>query len=339
MKEKSRFTGEPMNYPKGSLVMVKHGFMRPGHGYLVGECWGVGHRPFELDCTITKHWRHYLVTERLPSEKRDLADLRSGKIKRFSFKVSLPRRSDQPTWAQREIQTIFLTEGQPISAEWTNSYPPDFKWARQKAIQQTEHDIKEISDDIEHLGKAIASWKYSPDRLAPKEKSLTEGQAIRQWFNSNAAELRKLRAPSGGPGKGTNFYDWAGSFPQTLAWTAMRTGGWNPSYYKYIRSAYEVLTGAKPLAFERAPRPGDVISREKTEKLAAQKAKVEAREAVQKIKTDRADKTKSKAAADIEMFRKAYAEVFANDKLMTALRGARRYNPYTQDAGHAGDLV
>lgn len=332
MKEKSRFTGEPMNYKPGSLVMVKHGYERPGHGYLVGECWGVGHPPFQLDCAITKHWHRYLVTVYLPGKKKDLADLKSGKIKEFGFQVYLPRRPGEPTWKQRETKTIFLTEGKPIPPEWTNSYEPDFPSARARAIKQVSGDIEEITRDIAHLAKAIAGWKYSPDALKPKEKPLTEGQAIRKWMDGSTAELKKLKAPEGGPGRGSTFYDWMNTFPRTLAWVAMRSGARNPSYYKYVRETYEKMTGAKPLLAERASRAGEVISREKAEKQAAREAKVAAREAAVKAKTERADKGRGKAAEDIETFRKAFAEILANDKLLAAFKTAKKYNPYTNES-------
>jgi hypothetical protein len=293
MKEKSHFTGEPMNYPKGALVMVKHGFTRPGHGYLVGECWGVGHPPFQLDCTITKHWLRYLVTDLLPDKKRKLSDLKSGKIKRFSFEVSLPLRPGEPSWAKRTTRTIFLTEGAPIPAEWTNSYEPDFKRARMMSIMNTEGDIREISADIVHLGKAIASWKYSPEQLGPKEKPLTESQTMRRWVETaDWREFEKLPSPRG---DSKTFAEWARR--------VLRPSGMSdrvpPSHYVSIREAYEKATGAAPLRVDRPARESEVVSREVAEQRSAREAKLAARQAALVEKTERANKRNSKALVDI----------------------------------------
>jgi hypothetical protein len=289
--------------------MVKHGFERPGHGYLVGECWGVGHPPLELDVKITKHWRQYLVAEALPGERKHLADLRSGKIKEFLFTV---RIRDRNAYGLREEKTFFLTEGEPVPADWPNpQYPPDFKWARKSKITETERAIKEIEADIVHLGRVIASWKYSPEKLQPKTKGLTEGQSIRAWFEGAHAELSKLPAPSSGPGKGANFYDWAMSFPRTLAWVSMG-GVRKPSYYKFIREAYEKVSGAAPLSFERGPRPPEILSREAAEKQAARDAKAVAKATAMAQKSERAAKMSAKALEDIAKigayWNKAYFE-------------------------------
>jgi hypothetical protein len=37
-----------------SAVMALHGYNRPGHGYIVGRCWGGEHPPYELSCEATK---------------------------------------------------------------------------------------------------------------------------------------------------------------------------------------------------------------------------------------------------------------------------------------------
>jgi len=36
------------------VVMALHGYNRPGHGYVVGKCWGGDHEPYELGCSATK---------------------------------------------------------------------------------------------------------------------------------------------------------------------------------------------------------------------------------------------------------------------------------------------
>jgi hypothetical protein len=40
--------------------MVHHGYERPGVGYIVGDCHGVGFEPFEVSCEGTKSWLNVL---------------------------------------------------------------------------------------------------------------------------------------------------------------------------------------------------------------------------------------------------------------------------------------
>jgi hypothetical protein len=35
-------------------IMALHGYNRPGHGFVVGRCWGGDHAPYELSCEATK---------------------------------------------------------------------------------------------------------------------------------------------------------------------------------------------------------------------------------------------------------------------------------------------
>lgn len=40
--------------------MVHHGYERPGYGYIVGDCHGVGFEPFEISCEGTRSWLNQL---------------------------------------------------------------------------------------------------------------------------------------------------------------------------------------------------------------------------------------------------------------------------------------
>ena len=46
--------------------MVLHGYKRPGHGYIEGDCVGVGHPPYELSCELQKKlvvdYTHHIAT-------------------------------------------------------------------------------------------------------------------------------------------------------------------------------------------------------------------------------------------------------------------------------------
>jgi hypothetical protein len=63
---------------KGKSKMVHHGYQRPGIGYIVGDCHGVGFAPFEISCEGTKSWLAVLKnTLRLREEALATLDQRT----------------------------------------------------------------------------------------------------------------------------------------------------------------------------------------------------------------------------------------------------------------------
>lgn len=55
-------------------LVVKHGFRRPGDGFLRGECLGVGHLPYEASCELMRELRDGLqrALDTAVSLKKDL---------------------------------------------------------------------------------------------------------------------------------------------------------------------------------------------------------------------------------------------------------------------------
>ena len=117
------------------LVMVHHGYQRPGIGEIVGDCFGVNYQAYELSNEGNVAYAPVLV-RRLKNTEDRLAALQSGKVLQLS--TGLKRK---PTVT-----------------------PNDRDWEvyLKAAINQVEQYIKYVKQDIETNQKLIDEWKLQP---------------------------------------------------------------------------------------------------------------------------------------------------------------------------------
>lgn len=172
-----------------TLLLVNHGYERPGHGYLVGRCWGVESEPYQLSCEVTKKWHKSLSEKTLPGLIQDLADLQSGKTKTFFMTFSIRTGG---AWGKEERASVTVTEGEPLPAKWAEIQAklqpyrrkdaPDFVELRARAIAGTTETIGEVESTIKMLAKRIVDWRYSPEKLLAKDAPTP--------VQENAAQLR-----------------------------------------------------------------------------------------------------------------------------------------------------
>lgn len=125
--------------------MVNHGYNRPGYGYIVGNCFGVGHEAYEKSkdaCeTYIERLEVYLV-----NTERNLERLKTGKVK--SFKIAAKRKG-------QEDRVITSDD-----AEWEDHL--------KRAINNEEHQKSQIESDIKFYKKRIADWKEVPYKWEKK---------------------------------------------------------------------------------------------------------------------------------------------------------------------------
>jgi len=123
--------------------MVHHGYQRPGIGYIVGDCHGVGFEPFEISCEGTKSWLKILGNT-LVARKDALATINTRDsvsvvvgMKRHG-KVRIPDRKTIPRGEPGFDRAI-----------------ADLKWELEREVQSLVRDI------TEYEGK-IAAWAPAP---------------------------------------------------------------------------------------------------------------------------------------------------------------------------------
>ena len=117
------------------MVMVHHGYRRPGHGEIVGDCFGVGFQPYELSNEANKAFAP-IIENHLKNAESYLVKLQSGKIS----------------------QLMTGSKKQPIVT------PTDRNWSTyfESAIHQTERQIKYCKEDITLNNTKIDIWELQP---------------------------------------------------------------------------------------------------------------------------------------------------------------------------------
>lgn len=159
-----------------TLLLVNHGYERPGHGYLVGRCWGVESEPYQLSCEVTKKWHKSLSEKTLPGLIQDLADLKSGKTKTFFMTFRIRTGG---AWGKEEVHHVTVTEGEPLPAKWAEIQAkrrdlyrqdaPDYSRLRANEIATTQSTYDEVRLTIHTLAQRIKGWKYAPENLVAKD--------------------------------------------------------------------------------------------------------------------------------------------------------------------------
>ena len=118
---------------RGNLVL--HGYQRPGHGYIVGDCFGVGHPPWEVSSDALAIW-----IERLKAQSKQAAEAAVSVAKRTTIDVN--RGSD------RNPKMVTLTKGDP-----------SFEGEIEKRVRDLKQQAKFLADDAKRETQRLKTWK------------------------------------------------------------------------------------------------------------------------------------------------------------------------------------
>lgn len=123
--------------PTNPPVMVLHGFQRPGIGYVIGDCGGVGWPPYEISADGCKNYIEKVLRPNLVIAEQYLNDLYADRVDTLDVKDG-PRR--------------------------IKVHPGDEKWDRAYKIvcSQTIGAIESLEADIKFMNKRIADWIPKP---------------------------------------------------------------------------------------------------------------------------------------------------------------------------------
>lgn len=140
-------------------VMVLHGYQRPGWGYVVGDCFGVGYAPLEVSPNGLIRYVDHLKLVQINIE-RTLADL--PKLTHLEVQEGYDRKTKLPT----------LKKYTPGEVGW------DRVFAAHK--RRIELDLENIKFDIQERQKTIAAWqpKKWPRMEAPPEGKKVRGSVL-----------------------------------------------------------------------------------------------------------------------------------------------------------------
>jgi hypothetical protein len=157
--------------------MVHHGYKRPGHGSIEGDCPGVAEVPYEVSCELVKSYKLDVET-RLGHQETYLADLKAGKI------THLMKFVQRGAWSKAELVEYFLGVTEP------------HRWDRilESSIHDTEWNIHQCKSEIARCTRRIANWKLVPIRTVEEEKAKADtDKAARKAVRDAARAARQAK--------------------------------------------------------------------------------------------------------------------------------------------------
>lgn len=169
-------------------AMVHHGFKRPGDGFIHGDCFAVGHPPYEVSCEITKTYRAQIEAQRA-SLAETLAPFKAGTVFRFVTFQAVRRG-----WETKLIEVEYVVGV-------TNPYV--FAHAHDYRVRELEARIRMVDAEIARVTRLIDGWEPRDIRTVMEEKAqhdkaaraarAAEVQAKRDAKAQKAAELKARR--------------------------------------------------------------------------------------------------------------------------------------------------
>jgi len=141
----------------GLLVMVHHGYLRPGHGYIQGDCYGVGWQSFEESPDGTIAYVERVLQPHLEKSQSFLERLEAGTVTELYV----------PTYASRGETLKRITPEDGYT----------FKEAVRRRISETSRLVRQLTEDIAERTEKVARWRPEPVRteeeVLQKRESMT----------------------------------------------------------------------------------------------------------------------------------------------------------------------
>lgn len=136
----------------GNIVL--HGYQRPGLGYTVGSCFGVGYEPYEVSTKGTEAAQAQF--------QRTLESLQGRLEKLTSPDFSDPLYTTRGYGRHKHRVEVLKAES-----------PYDWESLRKSAVYSTERDIRHCTADISMMTAKIEAWK--PGMKMPEEIARERG--------------------------------------------------------------------------------------------------------------------------------------------------------------------
>ncbi len=148
--------------------MVLHGYKRPGLGYVLGKCWGVGKKPYELDVEVTKAWRNEVVENVIPGLHTSMDSIRAA-TELTKMVNDYKRGYDNARRGTYHQKALVFVKGQPVP-ENERTYGVTFESLQKSKIGAVERDIAQLERLVKELDRRIKNWVYAPEKLVKEER-------------------------------------------------------------------------------------------------------------------------------------------------------------------------
>lgn len=159
----------------GGLVVL-HGYKRPGHGSIVGDCDGTRHLPYEQSCDMIE-LALALAEQHLPSAREKLAAFDAGEVTSVSF-LAKDRRGNLIT----------------VNASIATSSPSEWRRALEHAHSEARMTVSSWEASIARFTKRIAAWKLCPV-IETTEEAITAAEQVEKDQRAKVkADAKKAKA-------------------------------------------------------------------------------------------------------------------------------------------------
>lgn len=130
------------------LRMVHHGYKRPGHGSIVGDCPGVSELPYERSKALVEQLLGGAEVH-LAQHREHLRLLKAGKIDRIT----------RQEWS-------YDTRGGTKPKLYVQAEVEDWQWrdVLDKETRETERAVDFWNSQVTHFQKRVSNWKLVPAR-------------------------------------------------------------------------------------------------------------------------------------------------------------------------------
>lgn len=160
--------------------LVHHGYERPGIGFIVGDCFGVGYPPYEMSTECCDAYLDLYVLEEVRRAQNELRVLRSpGGPERLLFPhydIATRRFKQDPHTGTTAKVWLSSEEAAALQAQ-ADYYARDyFSWDKQlqKAITSVEQKLAFWEHEQARTEKLIAAWRQQPLRTIEEEAQKKE---------------------------------------------------------------------------------------------------------------------------------------------------------------------
>lgn len=134
-------------------TLVHHGYRRPGHGYIVGDCFAVGRTPHEVSSETAKAYRER-VENHLEFLEETKASTEQAEELVYSYTIYVSHREKTPV-------TIHVKRGEAARYEG-NHRVPCFGDVQKNILRQLDHQIGSCRDEVARMEKLEATWVEQP---------------------------------------------------------------------------------------------------------------------------------------------------------------------------------
>jgi hypothetical protein len=138
--------------------MVHHGYVRPGRGHIVGDCFAVRRAPYEVSCDATRDY-HARLSGRRATAAHFLERLETGAVERLYHdqRVPVPTTLGRGCGFRRDPGwTTWQSPVERSEAEPARQHVWRTAWAR--ARQETIAELRSLDGELARLQALVDRW-------------------------------------------------------------------------------------------------------------------------------------------------------------------------------------